>query len=146
MLSLPGYSKVGRSYLSFSKVILYVGCLHHQALLLVSYARKKIFCVHKEKKCGPLSISKCQQMFALGRQRVLEFLRSMNWTVYRPGTRPGEKRGGGEREGPGADAIRMRSPGQEDAGGCRMVGGEYKGWRKGPGEPVTGQKEDRTKP
>lgn len=53
------------------------------------------------------------------------------------------------REGPGADgadAIRTRSPGRGDGGGCRTVGGECESWREDPGEPVTGQRGGRTKP
>lgn len=88
-------------------------------------------------------------MFALGKKSVLEFLRSMNWVVCRSGTRQRweeEKGSGREKEGSGADAIRMRSQMWGEGGGCRTVGWKCKSWRQGPGEPATWQKRDGEKP
>lgn len=51
-------------------------------------------------------------MFALSMQSVSEFPRSVNWIVCRSGTGQrweGEKGGGRDREGSGADAIGRRS-------------------------------------
>lgn len=68
-------------------------------------------------------------MFALGMRRVLEFLRSMSWMVRRAGTRQGEKRGGGEREGPGADGADGRRNQDAEPRAGRWGRVQDGGWR-----------------
>ena len=80
-------------------------------------------------------------MFAVGMQSVLGSRRSVNWTMFSPGTRQRREKkqaAGREREGPGAEA---HGTGGQKGGEEEVDAGDWGGGAAAEaGEPVTGQK------